>query len=302
MTRVLVGATLCLVLATACQRGIESRPDPVAPTQRELSGCLDPYEPIPSGPCWDSCTFGNRWRVGDAPVWIDFWNSEERVRSFRSGSVAIAHEGGEVFSVVESCELDRRFVQVAGTDESRTDLFVSTRVLVRASELGPGCADATHVAVAYVVGGNGEKKYARGLFLPMPSPIPFKDAADQRRIEETFQEYSAQRDKEHAGVSGEDVGELLEFYTIFPDTAAFLLVNHLSDMPAPLSCFIAAEAAQQIEDPEARPIEWTDPELEGCAALPMFDVCFASTFRPARLEADQCPESQPTQLHGAVEP
>jgi len=91
-------------------------------------------------------------------------------------------------------------------------------------------------------------------------------------------------------LSGHEIGALLEFYTLHPSGSAPYLAEYLADPVDGLSCFIAAEAKQQVEDPGGRPIEWTDSDLEGCAAIPPFDVCFEESFRPARLEDHQCPE------------
>ena len=99
---------------------------------------------------------------------------------------------------------------------------------------------------------------------------------------------------DEAGVIAPQLGVLLEVYPMDPARVAPLIATFLANPPDPISCFIAFEAKQQVEDPDARPVEWTDPELEGCAALPPFDVCYPEMFRPARLEDHQCPESLPS--------
>jgi len=96
-------------------------------------------------------------------------------------------------------------------------------------------------------------------------------------------------DGPEAAIDGQKLGQLLELYAREPEQTAPYLSKHMSNANEPLSCFVGAEARQQLEDPDGRPIEWTDPGLSGCEAISPFDICFPGAIRPVRLSTDQCP-------------
>ncbi len=228
---------------------------------------------------------GPKWRIPGPEV----------VEALHRGEVLVAFEGGS-FRHLPGCKLERRFESVAPAEGATGELFASTRVLVRASEVPDACGEATHAVVAYLDRDGESSNFLVATVIPIPcSEQLIQDGYPgcHPRVMSGIPGYADEiasnwtDDGSARGIAAK-LGTLLDIYPMDPPRVAPLLARVLATTPEPISCFIAAEARQQVEDPDGAPIEWTDPELEGCAAFPPFDVCYPDSFRPARLTEDQC--------------
>jgi len=296
---------LCLASGFSCARAI---PSDTVRNMQPMNSCIDPNgdEPHREQTCASFCEYAadNRWLAGWSP-WV-FGD----VQGFREGldaGAVVVTKNDDSYEPVPECNLERRFLRVDGAPGSAGDVFVSTRVLVRPAELGPECSGGTHAVVAYSVGRGAKSSADHALLVPLPCQEGAGDFGCRSELVESGPAFAKEFDRVWGPMlgqpmAGSEISELLTIYSWDASTAAPLLAKYLATTRKPISCFIAAEAQQQVDDPDGRPIEWTDPDLQGCAALPPFDVCFPDSFRPARLEADQCPELQPTPLRDASEP
>lgn len=290
---------MCLVPAFSCSRGRPVDPSPLPPSQWSTS-CIDPSEPDVDTTCLEYCRYSED-RFFPHPADWEVTSTNGLLESLGSGAVLVAVDG-DTYRHLAGCKLDRRFEEVAGAPGVEGRFFASTRVLVRASEVPADCSEATHAVVSYAVQSAGQSHSMLATVIPVPcseeaiqnerhgcaaNMIPqIPGYAD--KVEEDWNE------TDEARILAARFGRLLDIYPMDPARVAPLFATFLANPPDPISCFIALEAKQQVEDPDGRPVEWTDPELEGCAAWPPFDVCYWETFRPARLEPDQCQESLPT--------